>query len=79
MRNGTPAHRLDESVVVIVNVPHNIVPVEVKVAAGGSGDPFVSFWVGKDVHDHPCIAVLIRRANITIDVRTGAMKVSRNQ
>ena len=61
--------RFNDSVVVVVNVTHNIVPVEVKVAVGGSRDPLVSFRVGQDVHNHPGITVLVRRANIAIDAR----------
>ena len=58
---------LNESTVVFVNIPHDIVPVEIKVAAGGGRDTTVSLWVGKDVHDYPCITVFVRWANIAVN------------
>lgn len=44
MRNKHSTLHLNESAVVFVNVPHDIVPIEVEVAAGGGGDALVSLW-----------------------------------
>ena len=61
--------RINKDAVVYVYVSHDIVPVEVEVASGGSRDASVSLWVGHDVQNHSRITIFVWRANIAVDAR----------